>query len=218
MLLSHRKKFIYLKTKKTAGTSIEMALEPYARPADHPKEWTHETPMEVSEAGIVGARGKGSRRQMWYSHMPATRVRKQLEPEIWRGYTKICAVRNPWDKVVSFFHMRHPKVKGKSRDRVIGQFRQWIGNTDKLGEDFDIYTIKGRPVVDEMIRYENLAEDFARVCAMVDIPAPELEVIKGGSRGSEERIDFREYYDEASRKVVAERFAPDIEALGYTFD
>lgn len=219
MLVSHRHRFIYLKTKKTAGTSIEMALEPYACPAGSDTAWSHAQPMAVSEAGIVGARGKGSRGQLWYSHMPAKRVRKQLEKTVWQSYTKICAVRNPWDKVVSFFHMRHPRVKGRPRDEIIALFRRWVAETDNLGEDLDIYSINGRAVADEIIRYERLEADFARVCSVIGIPVTPLSVIKGETRGEDrERIDYRDYYDDAARALVAERFAPDIAIIGWTFD
>jgi hypothetical protein len=34
MIVSHRHKFIFLKTKKTAGTSIELALSELAGPED----------------------------------------------------------------------------------------------------------------------------------------------------------------------------------------
>jgi len=217
MLVSHRHKFIYLKTKKTAGTSIEMALEPYARPEGAPAGWSHTQALEVTEAGIVGARGKGSRGQMWYSHMPAKRVRKQLEKKVWQSYTKICAVRNPWDKVVSFFHMRHPKIKGREKGEIIAAFRTWVAEADNIGEDLEIYTINGRAAANEIIRYENLDEDFARVCEVIGVPAVPLSVIKGDTRG-EDRIDYRDYYDDAARAVVAERFAPDIAIIGWTFD
>lgn len=217
MLLSHRKKFIYLKTKKTAGTSIEMALEPYARPEEDNAPWSHSQVMLVSDAGIVGARGKGSKGKMWFSHMPAKRVRKQLDKKVWQSYTKICAVRNPWDKVVSFFHMRHPKIKERPREEIFSTFREWLPQADNLGEDLPIYAINGRAAANEIIRYDNLEADFARVCEVIGVPPVSLEVIKGESRG-EERIDFRDYYDDAARAFVAERFAPDIEIIGWKFD
>ena len=216
MLLSHRHRFIYLKTRKTAGTSIEKALEPYARPPGEMGEWEHATPMAVSEAGIVGARGKGSKREPWYSHMPAAQVRDQLPSEIWQGYTKVCAVRNPWDKVVSFFHMSHPRVKERPREQVFARFRAFVAESDDLGEDLGIYAIDGEPVADAVIRYETLEADFARVCVTLGIAAPPLDAIKSETRGTE-RIDYRAYYDAPSRERVAKRFAPDIALFGYAF-
>ncbi len=216
MLVSHRHRFIYLKTKKTAGTSIEKALEPFARPPDERSAWTHAAPMAVSEAGIVGARGKGARRELWHSHMPASQVRAQLPCEIWRDYTKICAVRNPWDKVVSFFHMAHPRVKERPRPQIFERFRRFVAGEEELGEDLEIYAIDGDLVADQVIRYDNLADDFARVCAAIGVAAPALDAIKADTRG-EAKIDYRDYYDEPARERVAARFARDIEIFGWTF-
>lgn len=216
MLVSHRHRFIYLKTKKTAGTSIEKALEPFARPLGELAAWTHAAPMAVSEAGIVGGRGKGSRHEAWHSHMPAAQVREQLGAEIWRDYTKICAVRNPWDKVVSFFHMARPRVKERPQHQIFERFRRFVAEEDDLGEDLDTFAIDGRLVADQVIRYETLAGDFARVCAAIGIAAPALDAIKADTRG-EAKIDYRDYYDAPTRERVAARFARDIELLGWTF-
>lgn len=59
MLLSHSKRFIYLKTGKTAGTSVEIFFQPYCLPEEHICHHTPTHTMEetISEAGIVGYRG-----------------------------------------------------------------------------------------------------------------------------------------------------------------
>lgn len=217
MLVSHRQKFIFLKTKKTAGTALEMALEPWARPENEDADLSHVTKPVETEAGIVGARGSGSVRNKWYNHMTAALVKERLDPRIWDSYVKIAAIRNPWDKVVSFFHMQRPRVKALPTDVIVAKFRQWLDEADKLGEDLDIYTIDGEPVVDEFIRYNRLSDDLARVCARIGIPAPELEVIKGNARGGA-KIPYQTYYDDAARAIVAERFKRDIEIGGWDFE
>ena len=86
MLVSHRQKFIFLKTKKTAGTALEMALEPWARPENEDADLSHVTKPVETEAGIVGARGSGSVRNKWYNHMTAALVKERLDPRIWDSY------------------------------------------------------------------------------------------------------------------------------------
>ena len=51
MLVSHRYKFIYTKTRKTAGSSVESYFEPFCMPDG---EWTQRHLREeyVSDAGI----------------------------------------------------------------------------------------------------------------------------------------------------------------------
>lgn len=97
MLISHRYKFIYFKTVKTAGTSIEVALQPYALPEGQAdRAGTKGGPAIVTKAGVVGARGakfvKGSD---WWNHMPAFRIKKQVSSKVWDSYFKFANIRNP---------------------------------------------------------------------------------------------------------------------------
>jgi hypothetical protein len=44
--------------------------------------------------------------------MPAWLVRLRVPPGIWNGYFKFCVDRNPWDKVLSHFHMHAYRLGG----------------------------------------------------------------------------------------------------------
>src|SRR5215831_6473803 len=92
MLVSHLCRFIYLKTIKTGGTSVEIYFEPWCVP---PAQWRgeqHSRAESVSEWGIVGARGSadGFVRPdcAWYNHMPAAAVREKVGSSIWNSYFK----------------------------------------------------------------------------------------------------------------------------------
>ena len=105
MLISHRKRFIYTKTVKTAGTSVESYFEPYCM---REGEWsfTHARPEYVSETGIIGIRsGEPLELQgaTWWNHMPARTIRALIGEEIWNDYFKFCVVRNPFDAMVSAY-------------------------------------------------------------------------------------------------------------------
>src|SRR5689334_12041430 len=116
MLISHRKRFIYTKTVKTAGTSVESYFEPYCM---REGEWTfsHAREESVSEAGIVGIRsGEPLEIQgvIWWNHMPAKTIRALIGDAVWNDYFKFCIVRNPFDAVVSayrFFWEAHQQYE-----------------------------------------------------------------------------------------------------------
>jgi hypothetical protein len=71
---------------------------------------------------------------------------------------------------------------------------------------------KGKQIVDFLGHYETLAEDFAKVCAKLNIKAelPHANV-------SDHR-DYRTYYTAETREFVAKQFRRDIEMFGYDFD
>jgi hypothetical protein len=73
MIVSHEHKFIFLKTKKTAGTSIELALSALCGPDDVI------TPLTtIDEALREGKRGaRNWRRHGWWGSAPPSIVGKQ---------------------------------------------------------------------------------------------------------------------------------------------
>lgn len=221
MLVSHSKKFIYIKTVKTAGTSVEVALQDLCMPPNGKlvkKDRASEA--HISEYGIVGARGLGSKEEKWYNHMPAQKIREYLPEETWANYTKICNIRNPWDKVVSWFHFRNKDVKNLPKAEILKSFRSFMkpedGAKPSVGNDTKIYFIDSVPVADEYIRYETLNEDYDRICKKLSIDANPLPELKRAERGKD-TLHYKNYYDAELRDMVAEMFSKEIETFGWSF-
>jgi hypothetical protein len=69
-----------------------------------------------------------------------------------------------------------------------------------------------RLLVDFVGRYETLTSDFAQVCDHLQLQVELPHVNKSAHR------DYRAYYSEHTRQLVAEHFAADISLFGYTFE
>ncbi len=67
--------------------------------------------------------------------------------------------------------------------------------------------------VDYVMRFENLANDFRSVCTTLGIPTASLPQYNRSNREH-----YSKYYNDELRELVRERFAPEIERFGYTFD
>ena len=221
MLVSHSKKFIYIKTIKTAGTSVEVAMQKYCLPpkGEIPPGTVGREAIETSY-GIVGKRGECVEGSKWFNHMPASRIRDQLPAEIWTGYCKVCNIRNPWDKTVSWFHFRNPDVKSKPQNEIIAEFRAFLRSDDEgnqqIGNDTCIYFTDGEPVADEYIRYDDLEEDFARVCNRLDLSIPRLPELKREQRGKKV-IPYQDYYDDELRDKIGSIYHREINRFGWSF-
>jgi hypothetical protein len=234
MLISHRKRFIYIKTMKTAGTSVESYFEPYCM-AEGEWEFRHGRHEYVGPEGIIGYRGVRGRTHEWYNHMPAAEIRDKAGDSVWNAYYKFCVIRNPFDKLVSafyFFDKRNEtrsdgagwkeKLKqlyrapaaSDSREHRIQRFRDWLKRR-RAPMDRDMYTIAGRLCVDYFIRFEDLAGGIRDVCARVDIPfAPEkIPKLKSGIRSHD--IPLRDYYDADSLVIVKKLYGFELETFGY---
>ncbi len=217
MLISHRYKFIYLKTTKTAGTSVEVALEPYALPINFKRDKENKNDAVVTEYGIVGARGKCGNQHQWFHHMGARKVKAQIGDDIWNSYYKFCNIRNPWDKTVSAFHFHHSEIKNEKKEIIFRTFKDWLEQGENLMHDRAIYFINNAPVADDVIRYETLASDLHRICNRFGVPTVEIPTLKSKERGAE-KIDFREYYNEKSKKLIEKLYNIEIHHYGWSFD
>jgi hypothetical protein len=123
MIISHRHRFIFIKTEKTAGTSIELALARICGPDDvitatvHPedralreslgtgyrREQNDAIPLRYLTALDIAQAIRRGRRPRFYNHIGAAEIRRFVSPDVWDGYFKFCVERNPWDKVVSLY-------------------------------------------------------------------------------------------------------------------
>lgn len=222
MLASHRYRFIYTKTNKTAGTSIESFFERYCLPEG---EWTLQQNRDeaITEAGIIGFRGSSRPDDcVYHGHMPAAEIRERLGEDIWERYFKFCAVRNPYDKAVSQFYFQK-YVRTENRPIRFGDleseredFEAWAKEAF-LGLDQNRYTIDGEFCLDDVIRYERLESDVLRICERLSIPASiaDLESFKGGIRPTAARTEIM--YTDQARLMVSVKCAKDLELFGYVF-
>nr|WP_255720634.1 sulfotransferase family 2 domain-containing protein [Acuticoccus kalidii] len=216
-MISHRKAFIFLKTRKTASTSLEVALEPYCRPegAAPPDRRTGEV---VTEAGIVGARGPGAESCKFYNHMPARAIRSAIGGRMWKDYTKVSIVRNPYDKAVSWFWMQLSPGDRRACQHDFSLCRQtfnaWLRAKPRLPDDKPIITIARSDVVDVMLRYEQLEADFAALLGRLGIGDPiTLPRLKAETRVRPE--PFAQYYDAAGEAIVAAAYRYEMARFGY---
>ena len=104
MLVSHRKKFIYTKTVKTASTSVESFFEPLC--VEEGKwSFSERRNMHISEHGIIGSRAAVLDNCKWFNHMSAHSIRRKINQEVWNDYFKFTVIRNPFDKMLSGYVM-----------------------------------------------------------------------------------------------------------------
>ncbi len=217
-LVSHRKKFIFLKTSKTAGTSIEGYLERYCLP---PGEFTpaHSRPETITDAGIIGARpGRRGGNPTFRSHMSARQLKDAVSEEVWETYYKISAVRDPYDKVISAFFFEAKSsgegLKNSSPEVVKAKFRDFVRNSS-LPVDRGKYTIGGKLCVDFVVRYERLLEDLQVLAKRLDleVTAEALPSYKTGHRPA--GFGPESLYDDETAGIVEDVYGFEFEEFGY---
>ena len=221
MLCSHSKKFIFLKTVKTAGTSVERFFEEYCLPSAG-AERPDSNAEYIGPTGIVGERGpKRQSDPQYFSHMKAADVKSALDEKIWSEYHKFTTIRNPFDKVVSWFWFNlTSNTKDQLRHADFQNTRAHFHNflrTNPLPIDRAIYMIGSKIAVDSFVKFEALSKDINRVCNDLFI---HKTVDQLGHFKSKERIrnePFQDYYDKDTQRYVAESFAFELDYFSYQF-
>jgi len=230
MIISHKCKFIFLKTEKTAGTAIEAALSELCGPLDIITPFREESEGERKGRGPQNYRidhPLKPHRPLWrrllirperyyhpsvgfYEHMPAWRVRDYVGEEIWRQYFKFAFVRNPWDRQISQY-----LYKTKSRTQRPSLERFMARKKRAYVMSYEIYTIESAVAVDYVGRYESLDEDLRTALKRAGVER-HLEVPRTNVTPNRER-DYRSYYTPRTRALVADWYAREIVLLGYEF-
>jgi hypothetical protein len=232
MIISHAHKFIFLKTKKTAGTAIEAALSDLCGPQDvitpyreesegqrkglRPQNFRIEHPLKPKRPLLRRLLLRPERYYHpsvgFYEHMPAWRVRAYVGEEVWRSYFKFAFDRNPWDRQVSWYLYKTKTKRARpSFDRFMADRRRaYVTN-------YAQYTIDGSLAVDFVGRYESLEEDLNRALELAGakrrITVPRVNV----TPNKDEARSYRSYYSPGTQGLVAEWYEPEISLLGYGF-
>ncbi|MGH6866336.1 MAG: sulfotransferase family 2 domain-containing protein [Methyloceanibacter sp.] len=230
MILSRSHRFIFIRTRKVGGTSVELFLSRFCGDDDIV------TPLRKEEEPLregMGPRnfrlpgyGKRTRPRRilgsllgkpaigyggFYNHIPAGEVRRLVGEDVWNRSFKFTIERNPWDRQVSLYnwHYRGQEPKPSFERFILSPFRR------KISPNFDTYAIDGKIAVDYVCRYESLEANLAHVLKRMGIDAEvELLKVKGGYRDDR---TWRDYYTPRTRDIVGRWYAREIADLGYAF-
>lgn len=231
MIVSHKHRFIFLKTVKTASSSMEIALSQLCGPNDI----ITPTRDDLGEQRAIAGQNyrldhpEKPKIKLWrkllgrperyyhptvgyYEHMPAWRVRTYLGEEAWNSYFKFCFERNPWDRQVSFYFY---KTRGLAKRPSFQSFMR-SGKRARV-PNYDIYSLDGEIAVDRIGRYEKIAEDFEAIASELGLGG-QLSLPRANvSKKSESVKSYRDLYCDETRALVADWYKREIEHFGYEF-
>ena len=226
MIVSHKHKFIFLKTRKTAGTSLEIALSKFCGDADiitpigpkdeeirrnfgYPSVQNRHVPLSPAALRYVFQ----ERRLRYHNHVAAQWVKGMLGERVWNSYFKFCVERNPWDKAISLYFWR---TRRTSEDKPSLMEFLRTAKPQSLS-NYYIYTLEGELAVDHVLRYENLTEEMPVLQEMLGLPEkPEMPHAKGSYR--KDRSHYSALIGPRERAFIAQACAREIALLDYSFD
>lgn len=273
VFISHKYRTIFVHIQRTGGNSVQKIFE--------------ETDPGLVETIAIDPAVQRTK------HCHAADIAAAIDPMVFRAYTKFAVVRNPFDRMVSWyahfkdggnkedagvkptdesailrlFHRGRHALAGRPAllraytgawagvsglvargsatevalrfeaigERVMGEVnrnapdfdafvklprdhpsgvfeRLYVNQLDYLTDDA-LSADGGELLVDRVLRFESLADDFAALAADLGFPGrlPHLNASRSRDR------PYREWYTPAAREAVERRFARDCERFDYTF-
>lgn len=201
-MISLQKRFLFVHIPKTAGNSIQSVLRDYA------------------EDQLVALRKEQNGIERFGLRNPKYKVKKHstlgeyhdaLGDEQFGKLYKFTCVRNPWDRMVSYYFT--PTQNPETWDRQ--KFRAIISKAVPVADYLRLASGEEDPFanVDYIMRFENLVDDFRAVCTAISISPPTLPQYNRSSREH-----YSKYYDDELREFVRARFASEIERFDYRFE
>jgi Sulfotransferase family len=200
-MISLQKRFLFVHIPKTAGNSIQSALRDY------------------SEDELIAQRKEQDGIERFGLRNPAYKIKKHstlreyheaLGDEQFRQMYRFSCVRNPWDRMVSYYFTPTQKAEAWDRKKFRGVISKAVSVPDYLRLDSEADPFAN---VDYIMRFENLVNDFSAVCTTIGISPP---ILPRYNRSIREH--YSKYYDAELRALVRDRFAAEIKRFNYTFE
>lgn len=151
-----------------------------------------------------------------WQHISALDIIDELGRETWESSFTFTIVRNPYDRLVSFYeYSRSARNDLRSVQfglPALGSFDQWLEQEPPLGQLHYLTDKNGELLVDFIGKYENLRRDLFKICLkmrMFPIKLPRLN--------TSQRREYQTYYSPDSRRRVQDVYGLELERFNYGF-
>jgi hypothetical protein len=237
MIVCHRYKFIFLKTRKTAGSSLEIAL---SRLCDRRDIVTpiREEQLRKEEGGRAGKlvmtwwrrhsvkeviknmikfplpNKKLNKKVLFRNHVTASHVKRHIPSQIWNNYLKITIERNPWDKAISRLYWSRYNLEEVNKTDILEELAE---RKPPVLSDWNIYTINNEIAVDRVLFFENLSEDFKNLTKELGVENLNLPKTKAKGEFRKDDRSYREILSEYDAELIDKVCKREIDTFGYQF-
>ena len=220
MIISHRHRFVYVKTRKTASTSVEIALSALCGPDDVITKIMPQDEAVRRSLGYPGPQNEFVRTSSGatfelLNHAPAA-VARDLLGAAWNDYFTFTLERNPFDRVISQFSWErsilppHATLATFLQTTPPERLSNWHLYADPREPD--------RVIVDHVGRYESLAESLAFIAETIGLPGGiVLPAERTKSHLRTDRRPYREVLSADDRRLVETVCHRELAAFDYAW-
>ena len=233
-IISFKRQFIFIKPKKVAGTSLEIALSRFCGKDDIMSMYKEKESNRLRARyypypvrSRIGAVPKGATcAPKLAAHRHAPELRALLGDDVFRRFLKISVTRNPYDWIISLYAwLAHRGMFGLSQTMGVSRFREWFmgdRSDEILCRSWRRLASLGRPydAVDFMIRFEHFEEDLTALSHRLGLTENIYDTFKGiRDKGAirPQSLTTRACFEGFTEGIekVKEYYAIELERFGY---
>jgi hypothetical protein len=206
MIISHKYRFIFVRTQKTASTSIMKYLYNYLGPDDI---CTGDGPDNIPLLNVTSEE-KFQITKHHNNHLGHEWISKKYPVE-WKEYYKFAVERNPWDKAVSFYC----RLIHLNKKRAANGFDHFCKTRLKHASDWNKYAHNGSIVVNEVFKYEDLHNTLIKNKVL----PYDSELLTTFSKSEfREKKDYKSFYNNETNLLIEKTFSNEIKHFNYSKD
>tara|TARA_B100000575_G_C23108690_1_gene640162 strand:+ start:524 stop:1180 length:657 start_codon:yes stop_codon:yes gene_type:complete len=216
MIISHKHKFIFIKTRKTAGTTIVHNLLKFLGNDDivskddkYPyQNSTYETKISKFLLSLNLKEFSKKFQKNFGPHESALQVKKIVGSKIFDNYFKFCVEREPVDKCISYYFMRKNSASS-SIDRKKMTWEKFV-KKKRFPVDTNLYTDDDKLLVDKIIKYENIEEELYEILSNLGLS--DFKIENSRNNLTREKDPFVSY---EHKKIIYENFKSSLKYTNY---
>ncbi len=215
MIISHGRRYIFVHIPKTGGTAMALALESRAMKDDLMLGDTPKAAKRRRKLKDAQTRGR-----LW-KHSTLADIDGLVTPAQLDDYFCFTLVRNPWNRMVSYYHwlqaqgFDHPAVR-LAKNLPFSAFLNHpvtLASLKAAPPPFYMTDARGQVHCKSYIRLEHFEEDSAPLHEFLG-----FDVVLDRVNPSDRSRDWRSFYSESDSRLIAEICPFEVNAMGYTFD
>ena len=180
MIINHKYKFIFIKSFKTAGTSLEIALSKFCGDKDVITKIEPDDEIIRKKLKYTGPQNNTGMK----IHMTASEIKSKIKSEIFKNYFKFVVVRNPFDQIISAFYWHNESKKNEKKFFFLKKksidFDKFFERKARhiFEDEINRYSENEEILIDKFISYENLKNDLSSLSDLINLPENLYEVFK----------------------------------------